>query len=48
MIKEYKKGRVDDVAMKHFLWHVNGRGREIGDLDNKTIEEVILELESEN
>ena len=25
MIKEYLKGRVEEGAMKHFLWHVNGR-----------------------
>jgi len=25
MVKEYKKGRVEDGEMRHYLWHVSGR-----------------------
>ena len=46
IIKEYKKGRIDDVGMRQMLWNMKGRkGSAIGDLQGKSIEEVILELE---
>ena len=46
IIKEYKKGRVDDVGMRQMLWHMKGRkGGAIGDLEGKSIDEVILEME---
>lgn len=28
MIKEYKKGRVEEGEMRHYLWHVSGRSME--------------------
>lgn len=46
IIKEYKKGRVDDVGMRQMLWDIKGRkGSTIGDLEGKSIDEVILEIE---
>lgn len=46
IIKEYRKGRIDDQGMRQMLWHITGRkGSAIGDLQGKSIEEVILELE---
>lgn len=46
IIKEYKKGRVDDVGMRQMLWDMKGRkGNAIGDLQGKSINDVILELE---
>lgn len=46
IIKEYKKGRIGDVGMRQMLWHIKGRkGNAIGDLQGKSINDVILELE---
>src|SRR5690554_5443489 len=43
IIKEYKKGRIDDVGMRQILWDMKGRkGKAIGDLQGKSINEVIL------
>ncbi len=47
IIKEYKKGRIDDIGMRQMLWDMKGRkGNAIGDLQGKSINEVILELRS--
>jgi|SRR5690606_10641973 len=46
IIKEYRKGRIEDVGMRQMLWDMKGRkGNGIGDLQGKSIDEVILELE---
>ena len=47
IIKEYKKGRVEEGSMRQMLWNMKGRkGNSIGDLQGKSIDEVILEIQN--
>lgn len=44
MLKEYKKGRVEDGEMKHYLWHVKGRMQDDPFGNNLDIAKCIKEL----
>lgn len=47
IIEEYKKGRVEEGSMRQMLWNMKGRkGNSIGDLQGKSIDEVILEIQN--